>query len=88
MGLPWTPGDVSGRPPLFDLDQLTKIHATVLQGAIEQGDFVTRSMGIWDADIRCRVREVLQRLRMPAVAGELLKQAQEDNTRTNRWLRN
>jgi hypothetical protein len=47
---------------------------------------VTRAQGMREADIRGWVTEALQNLRMRPAAAELTKQ-QEDNARTNRWLR-
>jgi hypothetical protein len=40
-----------GHPPLFNPDQLTAIHAIVLGGAVERGEFVAQAMQIRDADI-------------------------------------
>jgi hypothetical protein len=49
MGLPSEPGDVRGRPPLCNLDQLTAFHAMVLEGAVRRG----RVRGSGNADSRC-----------------------------------
>jgi hypothetical protein len=85
-GISWTLGDVRCRPPLFNMDQLTKIHAIVLEGAMERQDFVTRAMEIREADIRGWVTEALQHPKMHASSRELIGQTQGDTTRTNRWL--
>jgi hypothetical protein len=86
IGLPWSPGIVEGRPALFNLNQLTRIHAVVLEGSMERGDFIERAMGIRDADIPGWVTQALRYLKMQAAAQELVTQSQGDNTRTNRWL--
>jgi hypothetical protein len=56
MGNPSRPADRRGKPPLFNLDQLTKIHAMELEDAMERADFATRALGIRDADIRSQLR--------------------------------
>ena len=42
LGLPWSPGEVRGRPPMFNLDQLTAIHAMILKEAVGQGNSLPR----------------------------------------------
>ena len=86
LGFPWYPGHAGGRIPLFNPDQLTRIHAMVLDGAIERNEFIEEAMKVRAQDWANWMRDALGRLRMNSVVNQH-DRLMRDYSRSSRWLR-
>ena len=83
LGMSWRPGDVRGRAPMFNLDQLTRIHAMVLKGAVSREEFIDQAMQIRKDDVEGWVSQALIHLKMYAARQDLLPMVEGGNKRTD-----
>ena len=85
LGFPWYPQHTHGRIPLFNPDQIARVHSFVLSGAVERNEFVQQAMHVRTADWTNWMMDALALLKMHTVVNQL-DAAMRDVDRSARWL--